>query len=131
MKTEHLVLPSKELIVLTANGTLDLDESKIMIDKLVSNPEYQSHYEILMDLRDTECELTIIEIYTLVSYMVWPDPALPTRRKIAVVVRSMQELDGAKFMELCANNRSLHIKAFSDLDESITWLDINTLDKNS
>lgn len=76
-----------------------------------------------MDLRDVACDIDTVEVFHLASYMAWPDPALPTNRRIAVVVSGTREFDNAKFLELCASNRSLDMKAFTDYEEAVNWLD--------
>lgn len=122
MKTQHRIFPSQELIVLDASGRLDLIQSKEAIRKLVSNPDYSQEFEILMDLRQVLCDLTETEVYELGSFMAWPDPALPSHRKVAVLVSGEKPFNQAQFLALCARNRSLRVRAFQDLEDADAWL---------
>jgi hypothetical protein len=106
-----------------ATGTLDLSASRIALAKLANDPEFDARSEVLLDLRDVTCAMTMAEIFELAVAMAWPDPSLPTHRKIAVLVAGgLVEFDHAKFLALCASNRGLTIAAFDDYDKAGAWL---------
>jgi hypothetical protein len=122
MRTEHLALPLQHLIIVDASGTLDLPASKAALDKLAADPEFDSRTEVLLDLRDVDCKLSTLDIYELASYMAWPNPALPTRKKIAILVEGRTEFDHALFLQMCTTTRGLHIEAFDDYQQASQWL---------
>lgn len=123
MKVKHVAIPGKDLVVLTATGTMDLASSKAAIARLADSEPFRARSEVLLDLRDVACELSAIDVYDLATYMAWPNPALPTHRKIAVLVSGDRYFDQAKFLALCARNRGLRVTAFSDYDAAAQWLD--------
>ncbi len=122
MTVQHRVFTARELIVVNSSGEADLVASKAAIRKIASDSQFHSQYEILMDLRDVGCDLTVTEIYDLASFMAWPNDELPTRRKIAVVADE-KSLDCAEFLELCATNRGVNLHAFNDMKQAAQWLD--------
>ena len=60
--------------------------------------------------------------------MAWPDPALPTGRKVAVLVSGDREFGHARFLELCARNRGMRVRAFQNLEEADAWLTASLVD---
>ncbi len=123
MKTTRKAYPFKDLIIMTSSGTIDLAASKVALKNLAADPEFDRHYEILLDLRDSECELSVTDVYEIATYLAWPDPALPTRRKIAVLVSGERAFDHAKFLEVCSANRGVHVRAFDDYEKADEWFD--------
>ena len=122
MNTRHNIFPLQELIVVDATGTLDLDASKALLRKLAADPRFDPNKEVLLDLRDIECHLSTLDIYELANFMAWPDPALPTRKKIAILVAGRVEFDHASFLQMCASGNGVRIAAFDDYDKADDWL---------
>ncbi len=126
MKTQTKVFPLKHLIVMTADGKLDRVASKVALNALVAAPGFEASYEVLLDLRDINCSLSVTDIYELAAHMAYPDAALPTRQKIAVLIDSHSPghlaLHHAQFLELAAGNRGIKIHAFDDYDRADEWL---------
>ncbi len=122
MLTKVKSYPLKKLIVLDAYGELDLAASRIALRKLAADPDFDWRTEVLLDMRDVECHMSTIDIHELASLLAWPDPALPTGRRIAVLVSGRTEFDHAKFLEMCASNRGITLAAFDDYDKADAWL---------
>jgi len=123
VRTTRKAFPLKDLIVVTSSGTLDLAASHSALKSLAADPEFDRHYEILLDLRDSACELSVMDVYDIAKYLAWPDPALPTRKKIAVLVSGKRAFDHAKFLEVCSLNRGVQVGAFEDYEKASEWLD--------
>jgi hypothetical protein len=123
MRTTRKAFPLKDLIIMTSSGMIDLAASKIALKNLAADPEFDKHYEILLDLRDSECELSVMDVYEIATYLAWPDPALPTSKKIAVLVSGQRAFDHAKFLEVCSTNRGVHVRAFEDYEKASEWFD--------
>lgn len=122
METTHRDFRAQHLIVMDASGVLDLHASVSALKRLAMDPGFDSRAEVLLDLRDIECRMSINHIYSLAEAMAWPDPALPTHRKIAILVDGKLEFDHAKFLAMCAENRGLTVAAFDDYDKASQWL---------
>jgi hypothetical protein len=128
MTSRHKVFPGRELVVISATGTFDFDGFKQAVARVAADPHYENCFETLFDLRDVECELSTVDIYEMAALLAWPNPALPTRRKIAVLVSGERNFDRAKFLELCAANRGVELAAFLDIAEADDWLDAELTD---
>jgi hypothetical protein len=133
MKTQNKAFPLKHLIVMNAAGTLDLIASKAALKSLVADPDFDARCEVLLDLRDIDCAMSVTDIYELAVHMASPNPALPTSKKIAVLVAGHAAFDHAKFLEMCGGNRGLKIGAFVDYANADEWLnaDLPADPKNS
>ena len=126
MNTQYKVFPLQHLIVMTADGTLDLAASKLALKSIVADPGFDSRSEILLDLRDAKCVMSMTDIYQLAEHMAFPYSALPTRKKIAVLINKHSAghlaFNHAQFLELCADNRGLNVHAFEDYQIADEWL---------
>ena len=122
LNTQIKVFPHKSLIVLTAEGQLDMAASKAALTTVAESSSHDVHAEVLLDLRESICTLSINDIYELASYMASSKTRLPTHEKIAVLVDGKLEFDHAKFLALCAGNRGISIRAFDDFDIASEWL---------
>ena len=122
MKTKNTFFHARNLVVMDATGELDMRASVLALTAVAADPNFDVHTEVLLDLRDTECHLSIADIADLARAMAWPRPMLPTHRKIAVLVEGRKEFDHAEFLERCGNNRGMHMKAFDDYDQAGEWL---------
>jgi hypothetical protein len=120
--THHKIFPLDRLIVVDASGLLDLPASKAMLKELASSEEFDGETEVLLDMRDIECHMSTQDIYELAAFMAWPDPALPTHRKIAVLVSGRTEFDHALFLQMCTANSGLRLGVFLDYDAASDWL---------
>ena len=122
LNTQIKIFPHQSLIVLTAEGKLDMAASKAALTTVAESSSHDVHAEVLFDLRESICTLSINDIYELASYMASSETRLPTHEKIAVLVDGKLEFDHAKFLALCAGNRGISIRAFDDFDIASEWL---------
>ena len=122
MQTQDRAHPSRHLIVMTASGTVDLAASKAALKTLAEDPQFLSSYEVLLDWRDIDCTMSVTDVYEIASYLAHPDTELPTHKKIAILVSGSHAFDHAKFLEVCATNRGVHLFAFEDYDKASQWL---------
>jgi hypothetical protein len=122
IKSSHYRYPFQNLIIVDAEGTLDLPASKGLLKKLAADPTFDAQTEVLLDLRDVNCRMSTLDVYEIASFLAWPDPALPTRKKIAVLVEGRAEFDHALFLEMCTANAGVRLAAFDDYDKANDWL---------
>jgi len=115
MKVEVKYYSAADVIIVDAEGRLDLSKSKEMIKRIVSHSEYDQYFEEVLDLRDVTCDLSTFDFFEIASFMAWPNPKLPTRRRIAIVVSGDKEFDRATFFETSARNRGLLVRSFRHL----------------
>ena len=132
MKVEVKYYSAADVITVDAEGRLDLSKSKEMIKRIVSHSEYDQYFEEVLDLRDVTCDLSTFDFFEIASFMAWPNPKLPTRRRIAIVVSGDKEFDRATFFETSARNRGLLVRSFRHLSAAEEWLesDISLTEKD-
>jgi hypothetical protein len=123
MQTRKRIAVDEGLVILQASGRLDLESTKRAIDRLVSDSGYDEQYQVLMDLRNVECNLLVSEIREIAAYLAQPDPALPTYRRVAVVVTGQSNLEPAELFAMYAHHRGMWIRAFDDIEQAQRWLD--------
>ena len=128
MNTQNKAFPLKHLIVMTATGTLDLVASKAALKSIVADSNFDARCKVLLDLRDIDCAMSVTDIYELAVHMAAPNPALPTNKKIALLVAGHAAFDHARFLEMCAGNRGLKMRAFEDYETADQWLNADLPD---
>lgn len=122
IRVKHETLDGKEFIKARATGEFDLEASKEALRTLLAHPRFSKSCDILIDFRDAECDLSMADIYEIVQFLALHRQALFGR--LAVLVSGDSDFDMAGFLELCAENRGLQVKAFLDLSEAEKWLGI-------
>lgn len=128
MNTTIRTFEFKHFIVLTARGTLDLAASKAALRSLVSAPDFGACSEVLLDLRDVECEMSASNIHELAKHMTWHIPTLYDDHRIAILVKPHRPgklaFNHPLFRELCSHSRGFNLCAFEDYDQAIDWLNV-------
>lgn len=123
--TEYRVISGKDFMKAKPTGQVDLEQSKKILSSITTVTSPPADYEILLDIRQVNiaCDhkyLTCFEILECVKELARNRSAF--RNKIAVLTRKDKQMDNSQFFELCAVNRGLNVKAFTNLEESIEWL---------
>ena len=113
------VINTKDFIKTTATGILDFAASKQAILEIASQIKQPGEYEVLVDTREAEIMLSMVDLYELGEALA-NHPAL--RQSKIGLLTPKSPIDNAGFLELVAQNRGVHIKAFSDFEQAITWL---------
>jgi hypothetical protein len=125
MVATRKAFPLKDLLVMTTSGAIDLAASKAALGILATDPDYKANYELLLDLRDSKCELSLSDVFEIATFMARLDPALPPHKKIGVLVSGQTAFDHARFLELCSRNRGIEVSAFEDYEKAGEWLDVD------
>jgi hypothetical protein len=120
----YKTLDGKKFVKARATGEFDLEESKQALSLLLQDPGFSKQCDILIDLREAECDLTMADIFEIVQYLVEHRQAF--LGKLAVLVSGTSEFDKARFMELCAENRGIKVHAFTDPADAEAWLRMET-----
>ena len=128
MNTTRKTFPPKHLLAMTSSGTIDLAASKTALKNLAVDPDFRANYEVLLDLRDSECDLSLSDVFEIAIFIARPDPALPPRQKIAVLVSGKDAFDHAKFLEQCSKHQGIKVNAFDDHEKASKWLDADLPD---
>jgi hypothetical protein len=113
------VIHTRDFIKTTVTGVLDFAVSKQALLDIASEIEQPGEYEILVDTRNAEAVLSLVDIFELGKALA-THPSL-RRSKIACLT-TMKDMKEAEFLETTTANRGLRVRMFTDFEEAITWL---------
>ena len=113
------VIHTKDFIKTTVTGILDFAVSKQALLDIASQIEQPGEYEILVDTREAEPALSMIDIFQLGEALA-AHPSL--RRSKIAFLKSKKDTQQAQFLETITANRGVRAQVFTDFEEAITWL---------
>lgn len=119
MPINLMVINTKDFIKTTATGILDFAASKQALLDILSHIKQPDEYDVLVDTREAESLLSIIDLYELGETLA--SAPLLYRSRICVLAPP-RDIDKAGFFETVAVNRGVQIKVFTDFEQAITWL---------
>jgi hypothetical protein len=119
MSTNIKIIHAQDFIKATLEGQLDLEKSKEVLMKIASAPASKDDYEIIVDTRKAEVQMTVYDLWYLAKEMGNQRKAFS--RKTAILC-PLVKFDSAEFFALCAKNRGLQVMAFTSFEDSIEWL---------
>ena len=113
------VIRPKDFIKTTVTGVLDFAVSRQALLEIASQSERPGEYEILVDTREAEPALSMIDIFQLGEALA-AHPSL-RRSKIAFLI-SKRDRQQAGFLETITSNRGVRAQVFTDFEEAVSWL---------
>ena len=113
------IIHTRDFIKTTLTASVDLAASREALLAIVSLIERPGEYDILLDTREARSMLSVADHYELGEALA-SHPIL-RRSRIAHLV-SPENAQDADFFKTVAANRGVEIKAFTGLDEAISWL---------
>jgi DNA-binding response OmpR family regulator len=123
------IIKAGDFIKSTPTGDLDMDASKQGLAEIAITATDLRDYTILIDLRDVKSRLSSADIYELASKLAKYGETF--QRKTAVLARSDEDFDQAKFFENAAQNQGFKVRAFTVFEDAIIWLSkISQITKN-
>lgn len=120
----HLqIIRVRDYIKLSLPGKLDFNAARKAISEVSSLPNIFYNYNLLIDSRNSESELTVTEISAVAIDLASLIHKDNNRRwtKIPVLCPD-KNFDKAKFFEICSQNRGLNVRAFTSFEEMYNWL---------
>ena len=119
MPSDIRVIHAHEFLRATADGRLDLEESKRALVEIASASPPSEHYDVLVDTRSAHSEMTVTDLLELASQLHKVRKSFA--RKTAIVV-PRDRLEHAEFFATCAEDRGFEVSAFTSLGDAMTWL---------
>ena len=115
------VIKASEFVRADVQGKPDLAASKQLLRELAAACVGCPDRHILIDTRATDApELTSLDLYELVQTL--RELGLGLLNRIAILNRPRDTFDRARFFEMLAADRGLHVGAFKDFEAAFTWL---------
>jgi len=126
MKTQLNAYRLKHLTVLHATGPIDLAASKAALAGFAAGTDSAARNDVLLDLRDGECDMSTADVFALAEFMDMPIAAAVSPRRIAVLMDPHQQghsaFDQERFLDMCAARRHLNMRTFANYEGAKAWL---------
>jgi hypothetical protein len=119
MAIDVRIVQGRDFIRTTANGDLDVEVSKKLMERTAAEIKRTSIQHVLVDTRQAQANWSTTTLYELATVYV-RDPDL-AHAKVAILTRH-ERIDKARFMTLVANSKGAHAMAFEEFEDAIDWL---------
>jgi hypothetical protein len=113
------VIHAKDFIRTTVTGVFDFALSRQALLDIASEIEQPGEYEILVDTREAEIVLSVVDIVQLGKTLA--NHSSLRRSKIGLLT-PIRDAKQAEFLETVSVNRGARVRVFTDFEEAITWL---------
>lgn len=118
MQIQIKIVKAGDFIRTTADGALDLNNSKSILNEVCKKAKSES-LPILIDVRKTESVMSMHEIFQLASHLY--EYGRTFKQKTAIL-NTKDRMDKTKFFEMVATHGGYNIEAFTDFEDAIYWL---------
>jgi len=120
MATKIKVITATDFMEVTPEGVINLTTSRQLLVDIAKAENQPADYELLVDFRDTQSQLSILDVYQLAAELVQHGDTF--RRKAALLVLPGVNFDRASFFKTCSHNRGFAAHAFTDYEKAMRWL---------
>ena len=120
MRAKIRLVKTKDFLRTNAEGVLNLEESRQVLSQLSVLNTPDNLHDLLIDIRNAVSSLSLSDIYEIVHELSVKRESF--RRQIAVLLGPKNDIDKARFMEMCANNRGFNVSIFDSFEDAIMWL---------
>ena len=120
MATNIKIITASDFMEVTPDGIINIATSKQLLVDIAKAEKPTADYELLVDFRNTQSDLSIFDLYKLVAELYKHGDTF--RRKIALLVLRGINFDRAHFFEMCSHNRGFSISAYTSYENAMRWL---------
>ena len=121
MDAEIRIIEGKDFLRTTASGQYDWLETRELLQSIAAKNRPPADHDLLIDIRGiVGPRLDYVDVFNIVTMMQGYQASF--RNRIAFLVRPDALIDNIKFGELCAKNRGLTVRIFTNFEEAISWL---------
>lgn len=124
MPSNLRIIRIRDFIKLAPQGSQDLTNLKQAITEAAAVRGAFVDYNLLIDARGLETNLSVFDIWELaadLAKVIHAGASRGFRAKIPVLC-PVERFDKGKFFELCAENRGLNVRAFTSFEDVLEWL---------
>ena len=120
MATKIKIITARDFIEVTTNGIINITTSRQLLVEIAKAEHHPVDYELLIDFRDTQSDLSILDVYKLAAELCQYGDTF--RRKVALIVLPGLNFNSASFFETCSHNRGFSVSAFTDYEKAMRWV---------
>jgi len=113
MPVDIKLVRAHEFLMTRADDALDFDASKAMAGRLAAT--LAPPCALLVDLREADAAHDVLELYRLCE-------VLAARCKTAMLATAGEHAAKPRFAQLVAEGDDRRLRAFTSLDEALSWL---------
>jgi hypothetical protein len=119
MSTRIRVIQAKDFIKATAEGLLDLEESKRLLSAIAVRIDPLVDYDAMLDTRQAPSSLSVADLWYLAAEL--NNLRRTFSRKMAVLC-SPEQFDRGGFFALGSQNSGLQVQTFTSFAGATEWL---------
>lgn len=119
MATMIKIVNTMDFLEVTPEGSIDITTSKQLLIDIAKAVKTPVDYDLLIDFRDTELDMSVTDMYELASELIKHGDTF--RRKIAILVLPGVDFNRASFLETCSHNRGFLLDAFTNFETAMRW----------
>jgi hypothetical protein len=116
------IIHAHDFIKATAEGKLDLEESKRLLMEIASASAHLVDFDIVLDTRKAESEMSVTDLWQLAAELSDNFRKAFSRSVRTAILCPEQRFDPAGFFALCAQNRGFQVNAFTSFADAYEWL---------
>ena len=113
------IIHAGDFVKATPGGEVNLKLSKTRLAKIVQALEPTHNYNFLVDWRNVMINFSMNHLFSL-ALEILKYKALSSAR-ISLLVQP-DDFDKGDFLQLCAQNRGVHLAAFTEYENAMDWL---------
>ena len=119
MSTRIRVIQAKDFIKATAEGSLDLEESKRRLRAIAVTIDPVVDYDAMLDTRQARSGLSVADLWYLAAEL---NSLRKTFSRKMAVLCSPEQFDRAGFCALGSQNSGLPVQTFTSFEGATKWL---------
>ncbi len=121
--SDYKIIPEMELVLQVHKGTIDFSSIKKLKSEICKQPEYQSDFNFIIDIRDAE---VIMSREELIAYgnMLFDkiEPTIPI--KGAVLVKTPEQIATTMVVRLNLKSSLIEYQSFSNVKSCLAWIGV-------
>jgi hypothetical protein len=104
------------------DGAIDVKSSKRLLKEVANGSVERDNHRIFIDIRDIPrgSKLSAVDILEIARIL--GELGFGPHNRIAILNDPKDDFDRGAFLETCAVNRSINIRAFRDFEKAHFWL---------
>jgi hypothetical protein len=118
--TKIKIITARDFIEISTDGIINMTTSRQLLADIAKTEHQHADYELLVDFRDTQSELSIADVYQLAAEL--SNHGDTFHRKVALVVTPGLNFVHASFFETCSHNRGFPVNVYTDYEKAIRWI---------
>jgi hypothetical protein len=119
MAIQVRVVSDRGLVHVSPTAPIDLEQAKEMLHRAAAAARAHHPSGVMLDVRQMVSRLTLGSLWHLAGEMA--ECAVGFRGRTAVLTTA-DRLEHGRFFALSCQNRGFEVRAFSDYDEALGWL---------